>query len=264
MNHKRIRLLQVLVPLSYVLMVTINALANILPINGIGTGEVSDFYQDLFAPAGITFSIWGLIYILLAIFTVYFVINIKRVSNELQKLLTSIGLVFSMSSIANSFWIFAWHYDAIWLSLVLMIVILLSLIYINLSIKKYKKVNKLTLLVSTPFNVYFGWITVASIANIVTFLVWSDWGRFGISEVLLMNVIVLIGCGIGLLAMRSFKSFSYGFVIIWAYSGILLKHVTPEGFNGQYFSVIFVVICSITFLILGEVRLYRDNRKIKG
>ncbi|MDZ7837626.1 MAG: hypothetical protein U5N58_06550 [Actinomycetota bacterium] len=49
----------------------VNALANILPINNKATGELSDQYPNLFVPAGLTFSIWGLIYILLAIFIVY-------------------------------------------------------------------------------------------------------------------------------------------------------------------------------------------------
>ena len=52
--------------ITFILMVVVNALANILPINGIGTGAVSDSYPNLFAPAGITFAIWGVIYLLLA------------------------------------------------------------------------------------------------------------------------------------------------------------------------------------------------------
>ena len=50
----------VLVALSYLVMVAVNALANILPIGGMNTGAVSDSYPNLFAPAGITFSIWAL------------------------------------------------------------------------------------------------------------------------------------------------------------------------------------------------------------
>jgi hypothetical protein len=49
----------------------VNALANILPINGKNTGQLSDQYPNLFVPAGITFAIWGVIYILLIIFIIY-------------------------------------------------------------------------------------------------------------------------------------------------------------------------------------------------
>ena len=64
-------LLKLFVVVTFVAMVVVNALANILPINGIGTGAVSDSYPNLFAPAGLTFSIWGLIYALLAAHTLY-------------------------------------------------------------------------------------------------------------------------------------------------------------------------------------------------
>jgi len=57
--------------IAFLATVGVNALANALPINGKTTGELSDLYPNLFVPAGMTFSIWGVIYLLLAIFAVY-------------------------------------------------------------------------------------------------------------------------------------------------------------------------------------------------
>jgi hypothetical protein len=42
-------------------MIVLNVLANALPLGGRTTGEISDAYPNLFAPAGYTFAIWGLI-----------------------------------------------------------------------------------------------------------------------------------------------------------------------------------------------------------
>ncbi|MCR4395201.1 MAG: hypothetical protein NUW07_00530, partial [Candidatus Saccharicenans sp.] len=53
---------------GFLFMVTINYLANALPINNLDTRQLSDKYPNLFVPAGFTFSIWGLIYLLLAVF----------------------------------------------------------------------------------------------------------------------------------------------------------------------------------------------------
>ena len=53
-----------LVLATYLAMITMNALANIVPIGGRTTGEVSENYTNLFAPTGLTFSIWGVIYLL--------------------------------------------------------------------------------------------------------------------------------------------------------------------------------------------------------
>jgi hypothetical protein len=51
-KNKNGALCKTLVDLSYVAMVTMNAPANILPINNMTTGEVSDSYPSLFTPAG--------------------------------------------------------------------------------------------------------------------------------------------------------------------------------------------------------------------
>jgi hypothetical protein len=63
-----------------------NALVNILPLNGITTGEVSNAYPNLFTPANYVFSIWGVIYTLLFVFMFY-------------QLSISLGLVNAMLSI---------------------------------------------------------------------------------------------------------------------------------------------------------------------
>ena len=99
--------------ITFILMVVVNALANILPINGIGTGAVSDSYPNLFAPAGITFAIWGVIYLLLAAYTVFQLGLFKKNRSMSDALMNKIGVVFSISSIANTVWIFSWHYGII-------------------------------------------------------------------------------------------------------------------------------------------------------
>ena len=46
----------------------LNYLSNALPINGKTAGQLSDEIPNLFVPAGLTFAIWGVIYILLIMF----------------------------------------------------------------------------------------------------------------------------------------------------------------------------------------------------
>ncbi|HEX3204882.1 MAG TPA: fasciclin domain-containing protein, partial [Propionibacteriaceae bacterium] len=120
---------RVLVGLNYVAMIAVNALANILPINGRNTGEISDSYENLFAPAGLTFSIWGVIYLLLGTHVLYQLglfrgaelddgprlgggarVGADEVSPRAD-LLQRVGVLFSVSSLVNVAWIFSWHYD---------------------------------------------------------------------------------------------------------------------------------------------------------
>lgn len=235
--------LTILAGVAYIAMVVVNFLANSLPINNRSTGAISDAYPNLFAPAGLTFSIWGLIYLLLAGYLLYqFILLGKKLSKKKEGLLKRINLLFIATSIANISWIFAWHYDFIGLSVLIMAVLLILLIKIAdiLRVEKMTSVEKL--FISAPFSVYFGWITVAAIANITVFLVSIRWNGFGIADFIWTSIILLVGTLIGILRMHKDKNFTYGLVLIWAYLGILLKHLSADGFDRQYPGVIFTVI----------------------
>lgn len=111
-------------------MVVINYLANALPLNNKTTGELSDSFPNLFVPAGITFSIWGVIYLLLFI---YCIIQFTGLN---QTVIANIGWFFGITCILNALWIVFWHYGRLQASLIVMVGLLISLIDINLYIKE--------------------------------------------------------------------------------------------------------------------------------
>jgi hypothetical protein len=249
-ENKKINLTQIVVLFSYLVMVIVNALANALPINGITTGAVSDSFPNLFAPTGLTFSIWGLIYLLLAGYSAYQLGLFRQDSDAgKQQLLNSIGILFAISSLVNAAWIFSWHYLSIGLSLVLMLVILGLLIAINLKVDSAQLSTREKLFIKLPFAVYFGWITVATVANVTSLLVYSGWRGFGIAEQTWAVFIIAVGFLIGAATTLRFKSIAYGLVIIWAYIGIWIKHTAAAGFTGSYPAVIATVIISIILMV---------------
>jgi hypothetical protein len=111
-----------------------------------------------------------------------------------------------------------------------------------------------------PFSVYFGWITVAAIANITVFLVSIGWNGFGVADYVWTSVIVLVGAVIGILRMRKDRNVVYGLVLVWAYLGILLKHVSSDGFGGQYPSIIATVIACLIALVFFVGKIWREKR----
>lgn len=249
--------------LGYVVMVGVNALANILPINGVTTGEISDRYFDLFAPAPLTFSIWGLIYILLGI---YVIANLIQRDSGLSPARTArrerINGIFVLSCLANAGWIFAWHYEQIFLSLVLMLVLLGCLIVINRHIVRMERVPGQGWTLRVPFSVYFGWITVATIANVTTLLVAWDWSGWGLSPELWTVLVLAVGVLIGALTTLRRGDPFYGAVILWAYAGILLKHTSVTGFDGAYPLVILAVgACLVVMLVVEGIALARRRRR---
>lgn len=245
---------KILIVLSFVLMIAVNVLANLIPINGVTTGEVSDAYPNLITPAAYTFSIWGLIYILLGFHTLY-QLGLFRKENCFfaeNELLNSVGFYFSISSIANAAWIMAWHYFKISLSVVIMIIILVCLIIINENTKKKKLNRKDKLFVRLPFSVYFGWITAATITNVTVMLVSLNWKGFGVSDVTWAIIVLILGIIIGTTTVIRNKDIIYGLVFIWAYNGILVKHMSPNGYNFEYMSIIYTVMLCIVMLVAAE------------
>jgi len=246
--------IKIITTITFIIMVATNILANTLPINGITTGEVSDAYKNLFAPAGITFFIWGLIYLLLLVYTIYqlgfFQGGEKYIKTEL---LEKVGVLFSISSISNSIWIFLWHYNFISLTVIVMIIILICLIMIVAEISKHKLNFKEKFFIKLPFSVYLGWITIATIANVTTFLVSIGWNGFGISDITWTIIILMVGVIISSLTILQFKDIAYGLVIIWAYMGIYIKHTSINGFSRQYPSIITTVVISIAIIIIVEL-----------
>jgi len=238
---------------TYLLMVIVNALANILPINGKITGDISDSRPNLFAPAGETFIIWGVIYLLLLLYTLY-QMGLLRGKSEADnsKLLAKVNVFFGISSLANTVWIFLWHYEKIVYSLIAMVVILVCLIILALILKKGAVTRKEKLLVRAPFSVYFGWIPVATIANATTALVEIGWDALGLSQVFWTVIILLVGTVIAGLTTILNRDVAYGLVPIWAYLGIFYKHLipAPAGFDSKYLAIIIAVTASLVLLLV--------------
>jgi hypothetical protein len=245
------KLNSILVLVSFALTIITNILANVLPINNITTGQVANTYNNLFTPVDFTFGIWIVIYILLAIYTMYqFKFNSRRPDNN-DRVVRKVNTYFIISNLANAFWIICWHYDLISLSMVFMVIILLMLFSIRVNISQRSSLSKSERTsIQLPFSVYLGWITVATIANIVTLLVHLEWDRFGYDESFVTVVILIITLIIAVITLLSFKDVPYGLVIIWAYAGILFKHMSLDYFGKTYGNIIITLVISIIILVL--------------
>ena len=253
---------RILVAVTYVVMVAVNYLANSLPINGRRTGDVSRDYPSLFTPAGVTFSIWGLIYLLLAGHVLYQFRLFRNGPETAQQaaLLNRIGVLFAVSSLTNTAWVFAWHYNLIPLSAVLIVVILVCLALIVGALRGEDLSARRRWLVGVPFSVYFGWTTVAVIANITVLLVSWNWDGFGVPAATWAVVMVLAGMAIGTITMVRNRDVAYGLVLVWAFAGILLRQTSAAGLDGRYPAIIAATAASLVVFLAAEVWIMRGAR----
>ncbi|MFA5078616.1 MAG: tryptophan-rich sensory protein, partial [Dehalococcoidia bacterium] len=233
----------------------VNYLANALPINNKTTGQLSDQYPNLFVPAGLTFAIWGLIYIMLFIFVVYSLIVALR--NNLQRsFISSIGVLFFVTCLVNMAWIFAWHYQMLNLSIGLMILLLtcLVVIYLRLSIGRSNASMSEKYLVHLPFSLYLGWISMATIANATVLLAASGWDMFGSGGQFWTIAVITIGIAIALIFVLWRRDIYFGLVVDWALIGILIKRLADpvpyQGITALLISGLIIISFGIIYQIL--------------
>ncbi len=206
------------------MVIATNALANILPINGYNTGQISAFYPNYFVPAGFTFSIWGIIYLFLLNYSIsytYFTIK-QRQFPEIKKYLDAITPYYWVTCILNAGWILAWHYLQVGISVLIMLIFLVSLIQIFVIMQKQVLTIKplYQFLIKTPFSVYLGWISVATIANITALLVHLKWNGFGIDPIYWTLTLISIAILLSIYFIIQFKNIAYPLVVVWALWGI--------------------------------------------
>ena len=187
MSSNQRKVLAILNAIAFVAVVALNYLSNVRPLNGLTIGEISDRYDTLFTPAGFTFAIWGIIYILLGIYIVFQLARAFNSDRTDDSFIDQIGSWFFVSSVLNVAWLAVWQLEILWLSVLLMLGLLgsLLLIYIRLGVGQRGGTAsaRVRTLVHIPFSVYLGWISVATIANISSFLVARDWDALNVSPI---------------------------------------------------------------------------------
>jgi len=212
---------QVVNVLATVLLITVNALANALPLNNLTTGEISDRFDVYFVPAGYVFAIWGLIYVALAAFTVYQALPAQRENPHLRR----IGYLYALTCVANVAWLFLWHYEQFPWTLVAMFALLLLLIaiYLRLRIGRVRIPPAETWLLHVPFSIYLGWITVATIANVTSVLDWINWNGWGLAPEFWAIIMLIVGGLVASLVSITRGDVAYVLVIVWAFAGIVVS-----------------------------------------
>lgn len=238
-----------------------NFLANALPINGLNTGEVSALYPNLFVPAGLTFSIWGLIYLLLLLFVLYPWRRMAAGDARGGELLQAIGPWFAIGCLANMSWIWAWHHQAVLISLLFMLVLLVSLValYLRLQVSRRLVRPAEKLAMQVPVSIYLGWICIATIANVTALLVSFGWRGGGLGEVFWAGTMIAAGGALGLLFLRWRGDLLFTATLCWAFLGIVFRRMAEGGRWDP------VGLCALAFMVLLAIAAgLRARRDLRG
>lgn len=202
-------------------VIIVNILAVTLPLGGHSTGEISDKYHTYLTPAGYAFSIWSLIYLLLAGFVIYQFRSYTASRDSVR----AIKFWFVLSCIFNMSWLFLWQYLYIEISLVAMVLMLITLIVI------YRKTRLIAnptsgenWLMKLPFSIYLGWISVATIVNVSVVLAKNHWEGWGLSGSTWAVIMLCVGTLLAVVVSYPYRDIIYPLVFVWAFITIALEH----------------------------------------
>jgi benzodiazapine receptor len=219
------KLLQVTNIIAFIAMIVVNTLATTVGLFGWQTGALSDVIPNLFVPAGLTFSVWGVLYLLLLLFTVYQARGLFAAARQAPEALGRVGWLFVVSSLANIAWLLLWHLQLVGLSMIPMTVLLVTLIAVHerLGTGRTRPNGAERWFFRVPFSAYLGWITVAIVANATAALVTAGWNGFGLAPEVWAVAMVVVAALLTLVMLLTRRDAAYGLVVVWALAGIALK-----------------------------------------
>jgi translocator protein len=185
------------------------------PLGGMNQKDISDMYLSAITPAGFTFSIWSLIY--LSWIVVWGMIALRKIEISRKE-----SILFSSATGLTALWLIPWHYNIIWLSFAVMLVILSLLLLL------FRQTCGASSIFRNTVDLFLGWIIIATLANFSAFLLslGSTWGKPGDVYFLILFL------GIWLIAISYLQCRHRAYVIsgvyLWALLWVFMAHTSLE------------------------------------
>jgi len=222
------KILAILNTLFFLLHLIPSQLTQLKLINNQTIGEASAKFPALFTAAGITFSIWGIIYLALTAFCIYHLLKVYKepAAHEDNKDLQRIGYLFMVNNLATGLWTIAWVSEWLLLSVVLILIQLATLLVIHLRLGIFDagRTAASRWFTQVPLSLYFGWIIIATVANISSVLEGLGWDGFGLSDGLWTIIMIIVATCVVVFVVTSRTNPFVSLVGVWALYGIILKH----------------------------------------
>ena len=257
MNRDIVR--QVTVVISFVLTLLVNWLATTGALGGLTTREIATRYPIYFLPANFTFSIWGVIYLALGVYTVYQALPSQREQPRQR----TVGWLVALTGLFNSLWLVTFQNTLFAVSMLAMLALLATLliIYTQLDIGGAPVSITTRMFLTLPFSLYLGWITVATIANAAYVLYDAGWDGFGIPGDAWAVIMLLVATALTLFILATRDDIAYLLVVIWAFFGIWVRQTedAPQVALIAGVAAVMLAAAGIISILLGRRRKQRSS-----
>lgn len=246
---KKVKLIKIIVAITYIVMIAFTVLSFIKPFNGRDLIEITSSYPNFVTPSFYSYYIWILIYLLLGLFMVYQLDIAGHNINQVKKeVLFNSQIIFLVFCWLNILTIISFQFDYIALASVVILTMLICVSFLckSLSITELSRQGKW--FIKLPFSILYGWLTVSTVRTVVILFVSIRWEGFGI-PIPLWAAATLAGMAVyAAIRTQRNKDIVYCLTIIWGYIGILIKHLSETGYDGQYPQLVIADIINIALL----------------
>ena len=202
----------------------------------------------LIAPGTQAFSIWSVIYLGLAAYTVWQWLPAQATAERHRR----IGYLAAASMLLNAGWLLVVQAGWLWVSVLVIaaLVVVLGLIIARLAASPSRSLAD-TVITDGTFGLYVGWVSVATAANVTATL--QDAGldpSKGVAELLTVAVLA-VAAAIGVLLSRvSRGNLGIGAAMVWGISWIAIARATaaPESTVVTVGAVVAAVLVAVAFV----------------
>lgn len=227
-NHK---ILKWATPALFVLVLLLNYFTSFGIIFPYSQAEVSNLYQNLFAPAGFTFSIWSVIYLgVIASLTLGFRTSAshENLAKGYQQIVQPIYIEWMFY---NILWTIAWSYNQQLIALIAMALYARRMLQLMTLISGTEMLRQSPWLLKYPVGLHAGWLIVASFANLTTYAV--SIGLDGIGTAGFWWAIAMMVASLATVIYYYGKYGNEAIVLpaLWALIGIIVKYNPGSDFE---------------------------------
>ncbi|MCI1223313.1 MAG: tryptophan-rich sensory protein [Bifidobacterium subtile] len=228
---------------AWAVMLGFNAFAQIGKLGGVSTGEISNEAFSWFTPAGYAFTIWGAIYIGLAIWLV--TLSRDKSRKQLGPLpMSARGALFVLTCALNIAWLVTWHYKQFTASII-MIALLLAAVWTLCALSRDDGRNVLDW---APLSLYGSWLAVATIANIMHVVSRHFDPKGGNVLVQAVSTLALLALLVAVSAFMNARmhDWMFGLVVIWSAVAIGVRLMDTS----KIFAVALIVFATLSAIVI--------------
>ena len=190
-------------------------------------GAISDQYPTLVVPAGYAFAIWSVIFALSLGYAIYQALPSRRES----PLLRAVGWFTASAFLANSVWMTVFPRYQFVLSVAVILWILVSLVLAVVAMAKLgrRPSGVEYWLVYVTINLFLGWITIATVANVAQTLTALEWDGWGVAPVAWAVAVLLLAGAIAAAVVAVTRgNLPYAAAVVWALAAVVVKQLPNE------------------------------------